>query len=242
MWYAEIVKMDVPKPLQLAVFDLDGTLVQLEHDHFAQQIEVTLSKMRLHVPPRPEILALINGHRLAALFTGPSQRELFWSHYEEGDPPPPRVFERSIEALDGAVARGLAVSVATARKVHHEELAKRLRSTGLLRHIELISTFHNTGWLDKVEQLRQVCKSHAVEPRRAMMVGDTEDDMQSSLLVGYGLRVAMKTGLTSAERLRAHKPHRVLGCIGEVPLVIDEYHRKGGETAAPLAPIGEDEA
>jgi phosphoglycolate phosphatase-like HAD superfamily hydrolase len=75
-----------------------------------------------------------------------------------------------------------------------------------------------------------------------MMVGDTEDDMQSSLLVGYGLRVAMMTGLTSAERLRAHKPHRVLGCIGEVPLVIDEYHRKGGETAAPLAPIGEDEA
>jgi len=227
----------MPEPLQLAVFDLDGTLIQLELDHFAQQIEVTLRKMGLHVPPQAQILALVHGHRLSSLFSGPSEQDAFWGHYEEGDPPAPRLFERSLEALEGVVARGLPVAVATARRFHQEELRRRLQHTGLLRHIELISTFHGTSWLDKVEQLRQVCKSHAVEPHRSMMVGDTEDDMRSSFLVGYGLRVAMTTGITPAERLRAHKPHCLLPCIGEIPRVVDEHH--GGVVAvsarAPVA-------
>ena len=223
LWYRGGVEQRDSCSLSLAVFDLDGTLVEFEHEHFAQQIEVTLNKLKLFAPPRDAILRLINEHKVSSLFTGVEQMRSFWTNFEEGEPPPPRAFERSLESLEKVVAQGLDVVIATARKTPPDVMRSRLAHTGLNNHIEVIYTFHDTGWLDKVEQLRTVCRAHSTEPRHAMMVGDTEDDMRSAQMVGFGLRLGMLTGITPEERLRVHKPHKLLKCISEVPGALSDF-------------------
>ena len=214
--------------LRLAVFDLDGTLVELELEHFAQQIETTLHKMKLYCPSRDKLLEVVAAHKFSTLFESIEQQNAFWHAYEEGEVPTPKLFDRSLVAVEAVVARGMDVAIATARKTNTQEMRSRLEHTGLMKHVELLSTFHGTGWKDKTEQLRQVCKAHRIEPRAAMMVGDTEDDLKSSRDVGFGLRLGMSTGVTPVERLQVHKPFRILSCIGEVPSTIDEYHETLG--------------
>lgn len=214
--------------LRLAVFDLDGTLIELNHEHFAQQIELTMGKLGIFCPPRARILDLIHRQRISSLFSGESEQEAFWSRYDDGECPPPRLFERSLEAVEAVASRGLTVAIATARFNDTDEIRRNLASTGLLRHVTCISTFHGTSWRSKETQLRLVCREHRLDPKAAMMVGDSEDDLRSALNVGFGLRLGKLGTLTPPERLLAHRPWRVLSCIGEVPGEVDRYH---GDTA-----------
>lgn len=225
--YQRYVESNSKQPLKLVVFDLDGTLVELELEHFAQQIELTLGKVGLYSPPREKLLELVHKHDVNSLFTSVEETKHFWNNYEDGEIPPPRLFERSLSTVEEVVARGLDVAIATARKYHRDELRRVLQHTGLMKHIDIVSTWHGENWLDKVEQLRKLCKDHLVEPRRCTMVGDTEDDMRSSRSVGFGLRLAMNTGITPVARLQVHKPHRILSCIGEVPPTLDEHSQVG---------------
>ena len=56
------------------------------------------------------------------------------------------------------------------------------------------------------------------------MVGDSADDMRSSAMAGFALRLAMKNGVTEESLLQAQAPDRMIECIGEVPSAVDEYH------------------
>ncbi len=210
--------------LRLAVFDLDGTLVELDREHFVGQIAKTLEKLGLFCPVRTVLRELVRGHAVNSMFSAPGERERFWAHYEEGELPPPRAFSRAVETVDALVSRGMAVAIATARKSHCEEVRQQLHPTGLTRHTTIISTFHGSDWTDKIEQLRGVCRDAGVKPVASLMVGDSEDDMRSSLHVGFPLRLAIGNGAASHERLRAARPSRILSCISEVPGALDEHH------------------
>ena len=207
-----------------ALFDLDGTLVHLEHEHYAERIHITLHKLSMPAPPAIEILQRVNNHALKTLFESPEHERAFWDAYEDGELPTVRAFERSIHALEGAIDRGLHVAIATARRDHEQDLRDRLRHTGILKHTHFLSTFHQTGWANKVEQLRQVCQRFNVEPSSSLMVGDSQDDMRSSKALGFGLRLAINNGLPWHSLVLAENPDRVLHCVGEVPSAIDEHH------------------
>lgn len=215
-----------PSRLQLAVFDLDGTLVHLEHEHYATRIHETFQRLSLPTPPVSEILDKINNHALKTLFESHDQEEAFWRSYDDGEIPTVRAFTRSLHALEGSIERGLHVAIATARRDHHEVLQERLRHTGILRHVRLLSTFHQTGWKNKVEQLRVVCRHFGVEPQASMMVGDSQDDMKSSRALGFGLRLAIDNKLPWRALVLAEEPDRMLHCVGEVPSAIDDHHER----------------
>lgn len=220
--------------IQLAVFDLDGTLVHLELDHFADRITLHLLNYGLIPPPKNELLNLMHTHNLDALFTDPQQKKEFWSSYEDGETPPPRVFERSLYALEEMAHRGLRVAIATARTAHHDEMRERLRNTGILKHVQVLSTFHNSKWTNKVEQLQLLCSKMRIHPEHSMMVGDSHDDMKSARVVGFRLRLAIDNGLAWRDLVLAESPDRLLACVGEVPAALDEYHAERSQETRKL--------
>lgn len=215
-----------PASLQLAVFDLDGTLVHLEHEHFIQRIEHTLSTVGLAKLPRARIEEIVRSQRLDELFPETDRaahKQRFWDSYTEGEVPDPRPFEHAVYALEEAVARGLKVAIATARKTPVEDMIERLAPTNLLKHVHTISTWHGTNWTDKHEQLARLCQRLQVAPRHAMMVGDAPHDIRSATHNGFALRIAVSSHATPQEAVAAENPDAIIPCISHVPRIVDEY-------------------
>jgi phosphoglycolate phosphatase-like HAD superfamily hydrolase len=212
--------------LKLAVFDLDGTLVHLEHEHFVDRIQHTLSTIGLVVPSRERIQQVVQSHVLDDLFPESERAEckrLFWSAYEEGELPDPRPFEHAVYALEESVMRGLTVAIATARKTSVDELVQRLAPTDLMKHVQLISTWHGTDWTDKREQLGRVCEQLRIAPSESMMVGDAPHDISSAAHNGFALRIAVSSHATPKEAVIAASPDVYIHCISHVPRIVDEY-------------------
>lgn len=213
--------MTTSTKLKLGIFDLDGTLIHLEHEHFTDQIETNLKLLGMPCPSHSEIRFMVDTHDLSPLFSEKEQERAFWANYEEGDPPQLRLFDPAISTITNILNRNMDVAIATARQESVEEMRRKLAHTGLLNHIDFISTFHGTSWRDKIEQITLTCRHHSVAPAHSMMVGDGPGDMMSAAAVGCGLRIAIKNGHTPVDFILRHKPHAVVSCIGEVPYHLD---------------------
>lgn len=215
-------------PLKLAVFDLDGTLVELEIEHFIDHAIQVTTRLGLEAPSRAHIRHLMAHHRIEELFPQAVREAAiheYWHRYDARQIPAPRLIDGALATLEEMVARGCELAIATARTVHEDELREILRPTGILRHVEFLSTWWQTGWEAKEEQLRLVCRDHNLEPSKALMVGDSIDDMRSSADVGFGLRIALVNGMHHHGVLRATSPDYLVESITEVPATIDSHYR-----------------
>lgn len=214
--------------LSLAVFDLDGTLVELEIEHFIDHAVETTNRLGIQVPSRERIRHLMRTHSIDQLFP-PGEREkalhAYWHHYDARRIPPPRILDGALATLEEMVARGFDLAIATARTIHADELREILRPTGITNHVEFLSTWYETGWIEKREQLKSLCREHKVEPSQAVMVGDSIDDMRSSRACGFGLRIAFLNGMHVREVLDAARPDYFIDSIQEVPSVLDRHYQ-----------------
>lgn len=207
----------------LGVFDLDGTLVELEIEHFIDHAMQVTKNLGCIVPSRAHIRHLMRNHRIEELFPVELRDEgirKYWHSYDARQIPAPRLIDGALATLEEMVACGCDLAIATARTVHEDELREVLRPTGILNHVEFLSTWWQTGWTGKVEQLRRICHQHKVEPVRALMVGDSRDDMKSAEESGFGLRIALRGGLHHDDVLAATNPNYIVDGIIEVPRVV----------------------
>lgn len=213
--------------LKLAVFDLDGTLVELEIEHFVDHAVETTKRLGIEGTSRDRIRHLMQTHSIEQLFP-PEEREralhAYWHHYDARQIPPPRLIDGALATLEEMVSRGFDLAIATARTVHAEELREILRPTGIINHVEFLSTWWETGWTQKREQLKSLCREHRVEPAQALMVGDSVDDMRSSRACGFGLRVALLNGMHHRDVLSSESPHHLIESIQDVPALVDQHH------------------
>lgn len=218
------------QPLRLAVFDLDGTLVELEIEHFIDHAITITKSLGFEVPSREHIRHLMRTHRIEELFP-PSEREravhAYWHHYDARQIPSPRLLDGALATLEEMVARGFDLAIATARTIQAEELHEILRPTGITNHVEFLSTWWNTGWTQKRQQLEKVCRDHSVDPSQALMVGDSIDDMRSAQACGFGLRVGLLNGMHRRDVLAQAHPHYIVESVTEVPGIVDN-HIAGG--------------
>lgn len=212
--------------LKLAVFDLDGTLVELEIEHFVDHAVETTRSLGIEVPSREHIRHLMHTHSIDQLFP-PEEREralkVYWHNYDARQIPEPRLLDGALATLEEMVSRGFDLAIATARTVHADELGEILRPTGIMKHVEFLSTWWGTGWTQKREQLKSLCHEHRVEPAQALMVGDSVDDMRSSRACGFGLRVALLNGMHHRDVLSTESPDHLIESIEEVPALVDQH-------------------
>lgn len=217
-----------PNQLSLAVFDLDGTLVELEIEHFVDHAIETTKRLGFEVPSRERIRHLMRTHNIEQLFP-PEERDralhAYWHHYDARQIPAPRLLDGALATLEEMVARGFDLAIATARTIHADELRETLRPTGITKHIEFLSTWYDTGWTQKHDQLVALCRDHKVDPAQALMVGDSLDDMRSSRACGFGLRIALLNGIHHREVLYAERPDHLIDSIQEVPSVLDRHYQ-----------------
>lgn len=210
----------------LAVFDLDGTLVELEIEHFIDHAIATTEKLGFPVPSRERIRDLMRAHRIEELFP-PEEREraihTYWHSYDARQIPAPRLIDGALATLEEMVVRGFDLAIATARTVQADELREILRPTGITHHVEFLSTWWNTSWTGKREQLIGLCREHRVDPCRAMMVGDSIDDIRSASSCGFGLRIGLLNGMHTREVLMSAHPDYLVESVTAVPSVLDTH-------------------
>ena len=218
--------------ISLAVFDLDGTLVELEIEHFIDHAIAAMEKLGFPVPSRERIRHLMRTHRIEELFP-PEEREraiqTYWHSYDARQIPAPRLIDGALATLEEMVARGFDLAIATARTVQADELREILRPSGITHHVEFLSTWWNTSWTEKREQLVGLCREHRIDPCRAMMVGDSIDDMRSASSCGFALRIGLLNGMHTREVLMSANPDYLVESVIAVPSVLDTHSSSGAK-------------
>jgi|HubBroStandDraft_3_1064219.scaffolds.fasta_scaffold00522_5 phosphoglycolate phosphatase len=145
----------------------------------------------------------------------------------------PLLFEGVAEMLADLEDRGYLLAVATGKS--RRGLDHALEKTGV------VGRFHATRTADEAfskphpQMLLDVCAAVGVEPREALMIGDTTYDLEMARNAGAaGLGVL--SGSHSWEDLAACSPVACLASVVELPAWLPEAATGGG--AASWAPAG----
>lgn len=184
--------------LKLAIFDLDGTLIHMEHEYFIEKSMRVLPELGFPDLTREEYAKHLYSHDTFG-FVPPELKEAtiekFWKIWDSSDAPPPRPISGAHEALEKIANSGAKIALATARNSPSHKLEKLLENTGFMDHFCVVSTWAlEPTWRDKVAQLKKVCVELDVEPRNAFMAGDMISDITSAKSAGIGLSIGLLSG------------------------------------------------
>lgn len=206
----------------LVVFDWDGTLMD-SVDRIVACIGAAIRDLDLPERSRAEMADIIGlGLREAIEQLYPGKDETFArrfvqsyrEHFLERDPTPTRLFPGARETLRSLHAADYRLAVATGKG--RRGLDEILERTGCRRY------FHATRCADEArskphpEMLHAILDELDIEPSAALMVGDTEYDMQMARDAGVAA-IAVAYGVHSPERLLRHDPLACLSDIRELP-------------------------
>ena len=210
---------------RLAVFDLDGTLIHYEFDHFFEETLKILPELGYPETTLSDLARYFEEYNYFGFV--PKKRrhdfeEKFWSLMSREHYPSPREIEGAVELLGQLVEREMTVAIATARSTLPEQLERELRGTGLLKYISLIATKagHESKWFDKTHQLRDLCTRLSLSPGDGFMVGDTPPDIWSAKAVGMGSTIAVLSGGIAEHILKKENPDHLLDHVGEMKKLI----------------------
>ncbi len=212
---------------QMVIFDWDGTLVDSEARIVAcmQAAARDVGCPALSRESIRDIIGLGLPEAIAQLYPGiePGQaealRQRYSGHFVSADQVPTAFFpdvETGIARLRGA--EGLRLAVATGKS--RRGLDRAFASTGSREWFHASRTADETRSKPDPLMLQELLTELEVEPAAALMVGDTEYDMQMARTLGID-RLAVTYGVHSRERLAACEPIHTATCFAEV---IDWLH------------------
>jgi len=191
-------------------------------------VKAAVTDLRLPLPPDEAISDIIGlGLREAIdrLFPG-ADEELYQGivdgyrrHFLEGSRVPSRLFAGSREVIETLAARQYLLAVATGKG--------RMGLDAVLESTETAALFHATRCADEAfskphpAMLEQLLEELGVSPGEALMIGDTEYDMQMAANAGVAA-LAVSYGVHPPERLLRHAPLGCLNDIRELPGWLDQ--------------------
>lgn len=210
-------------PYKLVVFDWDGTLMDSLSRivHSMQQAAVDLG-----LPPRNhhqvhDIIGLALDLAIARLYPGLSangiaqMHERYAHHYVTGDQKPSPFYEGVHELLQRLYQGNVLLSVATGKS--------RKGLDRIMQAHRVESLFHSTRCADETrskpepDMLLEILDYHKLRPDQAVMVGDTEYDLEMASRAGVDA-VGVTWGAHDVHRLRRHNPKV---CVDTVPQLAD---------------------
>lgn len=185
--------------LRLAVFDVDGTLVDSEHNIVAAMTEAW-SRMELGVPDPVEVrriigLSLVEACAALLPWTGHETHRAVAEHYKEAfralrllpDMTEP-LFPGVVEALDALEAEGWLLGLATGKS--RRGVDNMLRNHGLEGRFVTIQTADDNPGKPHPGMLLRAAAETGVTLADVVMIGDTAYDMamaQSARAAGVGV-------------------------------------------------------
>lgn len=215
---------------RLAIFDLDGTLIEYEMDFFVDEslriihelgyTQITASDLRRYAAQN-DLFAFV-----------PQKDRVEFSHefhirFDEKRQPPARPIEGALQTMESLASHGLELAICTARATLPHEVEEALHHTGFNDHLSIISTRGQVvrEWGDKSGQLRELCRELKIGPEDSFMVGDNPIDITSAKKVGVDVSVAVLTGGISRDVLAQTAPDFILD---DISVLLDHFpfHRK----------------
>ncbi len=204
-------------PNKLCLFDLDGTLVHHENDHFYNVAITIYNNLGKTAPSAQYFNEMLEKHTLFSDIPEIERQEFqleFWKCFEKANWPMAREIDGAVECLERFVIAGSKVAIVTARTQLPDEVEHCLKDTGLLKHIHVVSTMGEPDLLNrittpdlKVPQIYKVCKRVGVPPNDCMLAGDAPHDITSAQLAGVNLTVALLSGGARKELLESVNPN-----------------------------------
>ena len=144
--------------------------------------------------------------------------ERYRAHFFSSREPASELFDGAREVIETLHRRGYLLAVATGKG--RSGLDHALETTGLEPFFHATRTADETFSKPHPEMLHQILDELGVLPRQALMIGDTEYDLQMasnarmpSLGVDYGVH--------GRERLLKHRPLACLGEVTEIPVWLE---------------------
>ena len=230
-------------PFRLVIFDKDGTLIDFDAmwGGWAEALAARLEAATGHALASDLYAALgydgVNGRTLAG---GPlavrSMSELYQltgqvlQHQRLGQSEVDRTLESAWFVPDSATTarplvdlprlfgalrqRGLKIAIATSDD--HEPTQATFSSLRVAHLVDaLVAADDNVPMKPEPDMVWAACRITRVEPRQAIMVGDSVADLQRARAAGAGLTVGVTSGVSSAELL-AGCADFVLGTVDEL--------------------------
>jgi phosphoglycolate phosphatase len=213
----------VSPPRRLAIFDWDGTLMD-SVPRIVSSLQASARELGLPVPPEEAARGVI-GLELdlcfRTLFVPLSEPQrlalhaVFREHYVTRDPTPTPLFPHAREVLEGLRAEGWLLAVATGKVRRGLE-----RVWG-----EVAPLFHASRCADECPSkpdpamVRELLAELGVAPGRAVVVGDTDFDLQMARRAGVP-SVAAAYGAQPLAQLLPWHPRAVLRSLAELPRVL----------------------
>ncbi|NLE64907.1 MAG: HAD family hydrolase [Elusimicrobia bacterium] len=214
----------LPRDLRLAIFDLDGTLVDA-YQAIADSLNVALSALGLK-PQRPSAVKRAVGWGVDSLirnFVDEDRAEeglaLFRDHHD-------RRLRQNIRLLPGAKGllkdlktRGMFLAIASNRPARFCRI--------ILDELGIVSAFDRIICGDNVprpkpwpDMLQRIVRELKVRPSQAIYVGDMTVDVLSARRARI-FSVAVPTGSCTIEEIRAVRPDRMIARLTDLRVLMN---------------------
>lgn len=221
---------------KLLVFDWDGTLMDSEA-RIVACVRAAVDDLEL-VPPSNEAISNIIGLGLReavdSLFPGADEvlhRNIvtrYRVHYFDEHRTPSQLFAGAREVIETLAAQDYLLAVATGKG--RKGLNMVLEHTGLSRFFHATRCADETFSKPHPQMLEQILDELGVYPHEALMIGDTEYDLQMAAQAGMP-SLGVTYGVHAPERLAKHNP---LDCVDRVT-AIPEWLRKRAQLPEVIA-------
>jgi phosphoglycolate phosphatase len=207
---------------ELIVFDWDGTLMDSEA-RIVGCLRRAFRELEQPVPPPEEARDVIGlGLDQAMRRLHPSADETlrgelirrYRYHFLRADPSASPLFEGARETVAELHRRELLLAVATGKS--RVGLEQALDDSGLRGYFHAQRCAEQTQSKPHPQMLLEILDELGVRAEDALMVGDTEYDMQMARNAGVPA-VAVSYGVHEPERLLAHGPLACLDRISDLP-------------------------
>ncbi len=199
----------------IIIFDWDGTLCD-SVDHIVLAMQQAAVSIGVPVPEPAavrDIVGLGLQQAIARVFPGRGDEfgkdfaELYSRHYIEADQPPATLFNGALSTLNTLKGRGIELAVATGKS--RRGLDRVLSGLNLNEFFEATRCADETLSKPHPLMLEEILRERGKDPEQALMVGDTEYDLEMATNAGVA-SVGVSFGVHSIERLNRHQPVAIL--------------------------------
>ncbi len=207
--------------IRLLIFDWDGTLCD-SISRIAHCIHLAAEDAGIE-PPSPqasrEIVGLGLAEAMRALFPGVEEKQInqlrdnYSHHFMSKDHDPSPFFPGVQETLDKLKAAGYLLAVATGKS--RRGLNRVLATLGLQDYFHASRCADETASKPHPRMLEELLSELGLPPEQAVMVGDTEFDMEMAHRARVH-RLAVSYGAHDAGRLLKYEPLRCLDQFSEI--------------------------